>query len=130
MSRRLEITKYVLETLDLPRGEKQVRDYNIAFWQNPRQKAQGGYRLTEFGFEMLTKAGIKSYEVSYPEKNPFISNKLIIQLDNFIDCPFFLGNKSIMVFGEKMAVQLVLFSGDIQKYGTSRERFRLTHTQK
>jgi hypothetical protein len=41
-------------------------------------------------------------------------------MDQFIDCPFYLTKKAIFVYSEKMAVQLVLFSGNIQKYGLSR----------
>jgi hypothetical protein len=41
-------------------------------------------------------------------------------MDQFIDCPFYLTKKAIFVYREKMAVQLVLFSGNIQKYGLSR----------
>jgi hypothetical protein len=44
------------------------------------------------------------------------NNQEIIWLDNFIDCPWFLTKKEIFVFGEKMAVQLVLFSGNIKKF--------------
>jgi hypothetical protein len=40
-----------------------------------------------------------------------------------MDCPFYLNNKRIWVFGEKMAVQLVLFSGNIAKFQRARERF-------
>jgi len=38
--------------------------------------------------------------------------------------PFYLTNKRIWVFGEKMAVQLVLFSGNIAKFHRAQKRFK------
>ena len=62
---------------------------------------------------------IKDYKIDLPKEIEW-TNQLIIRMDQFIDCPFYLTKKAIYVFGEKMAVQLVLFSGNIQKYGLSK----------
>lgn len=129
MDKRIEITKYALELLGIKADEKRLRQTLPVWWQNPRKKDIGGMRLTEQGYECLKKSGLKDYQIDYPEKNPFISNKLIIQLDQFIDCPFYLSNKSIFLFGEKMAVQMVLFSGDIQKYASSKSRAKVANLQ-
>jgi hypothetical protein len=129
MDKRTEITRYVLNELQYPSDEKSIKKYFPVFWLNARHKETGGFRLTDKGYECFIQAGLKVYKVDYPEKDPFISNKLTIQLDQFIDCPFYLTKKSIMVFGEKMAVQLVLYSGDIQKYGHSKHRSRVANKQ-
>jgi hypothetical protein len=78
-------------------------------------------RLTERGLEDFeTKVGLKSYKIDFPEPIEVVTNQLILHLDRFIDSPYYVTKKYIKVFTEKMAVQLVLFSGDIQKYGLAR----------
>lgn len=119
MNQRNEITKYVLEQAGLPCDEKAVKKTVAVWWQNPRKKSNGGLRLTEQGYGCLKKADIKDYQIDLPKDIEW-TGRLIIRLDQFIDCPFYLTNKSIFVFSERMAVQLVLFSGNIQKYGLSR----------
>jgi len=46
-----------------------------------------------------------------------LTTQVIIFLDQFIDCPYYLTNRSITVTNEKKAVELSLFSGDLRKYG-------------
>jgi hypothetical protein len=129
MDLKTEITKQVLESMGLVADPQRVKKTIPIWWANPRKKTNSGLRLTDQGFECLQKADIKSYEIKF-EKPLQYTNQLVINLDRYMDFPFHINSRSVHVFGEKMAVQLVLFSGDIQKYGTSRERFRLTHTQK
>jgi len=119
MNQRTEIVKYVLETLGKPHHDEYVKKMLPAFWMNPRQKATGGLRLTDSGQEWMQQADIKCYQIDLPKEGEW-TNRLIIQMDQFIDCPFYLTKKAIFVYREKMAVQLVLFSGNIQKYGLSR----------
>ena len=40
--------------------------------------------------------------------------------EKFVDCPYFVDKKRIVVTMEKMALQLMLFAGDITKYGLAR----------
>ena len=119
MDQRIEITRVVLESIGLDATAKRVKETLPIWWQNPRKKESGGLRLTEQGYTCLKKADIKDYKIDLPKEIDW-TNQLIIRLDQFIDCPFFLTKKSIYVFGERMAVQLVLFSGNIQKYGLSK----------
>lgn len=125
MSLKTEITKHVLETMGLEATEERVRKTIPIWWFSTRQKEKGGLRLTDQGFEAFQTAGIKDYKVKFEDKIHF-TNQLIIWLDQLIDCPFYLRNKEIYVFSEKIAVQLVLFSGDVQKYTTAKVRSRST----
>lgn len=125
MNQKIEITKHILESMGLPATEERVRKTIPTWWYSTRQKEQGGLRLTEQGFEAFQKAGIKEYRVKF-EDNIQFTNQLIIHLDQLIDSPFYLRNKEIYVFNEKMAVQLVLFSGNIQKYTLAKVRSRST----
>ncbi len=119
MNQKSEITKYILQSMGLDPSDERVRKTIPTWWYSTRQKERGGLRLTDQGFEAFQKAGIKEYCVRF--ENPIqFTNQLIVWLDQLIDSPFYLRNKEIYVFDEKMAVQLVLFSGNIQKYATAK----------
>lgn len=102
-------------------SDERVRKTIPTWWYSTRQKEQGGLRLTEQGYDALVKAGIKDYRIKYEDPIRF-TNQLMIWLDNFIDCPFYLRNQDIYVFSEKMAVQLVLFSGNVYKFSAAKAR--------
>jgi len=93
--------------------------YNL-IWQNPRDKDQGGMRLTDQGFTIFTeKMEMKSYEIQFP-KDLIFTNQVLVWLDRFIDGPYYITKSSIIVFKEKTAVQLILFNGDIQRFGQAK----------
>jgi hypothetical protein len=119
MNQKIEIIKYVLGALGKSNDETYSKKMLPAFWVNTRQKSKGGLRLTESGHNWMQEADIKCYKIDLPKEIDW-TNRLIIQLDQFIDSPFFITKKAIFVYNEKMAVQLVLFSGNIQKYGIAR----------
>ena len=81
-----------------------------------RTKDKGGLRLTEQGLETIQEIGLATYEIPYPREMP-LTTQVIIFLDQFIDCPYFLTSRAITVTNEKKAVELTLFSGDLRKYG-------------
>jgi hypothetical protein len=120
MNQKYEITNKVLNTLNPDATEKDFKVAYTNWWANIRNKDKGGLRLTEFGYKSFKQADLKDYRVAF-DQNILFTNRMIIQLDHFIDCPYYLTHKEIFVFSEKMAVQLVLFSGDIKKYGQARE---------
>lgn len=122
MNQRIEITKYVSSQLGLPTDDKTQKKVLGLWWRNPRTKTKGGFRLTEQGYEALKKAQIKDYEIAIPTKEVDWNNQLIIWLDKFVDCPFYITKNHIYVFGERMAVQLILFSGNVQKFGFARAK--------
>lgn len=121
MKQKIEVTKYVAEQLKLATDEKSIKKLIPVFWQNPRDKEKGGLRLTDKGFESLQEADIKVHRVRFDEPIQY-TNQLIIWLDNFIDCPWYVTNREIFVFSEKMAVQLVLFSGNIAKFSAAKAK--------
>ena len=121
MKQKIEVTKYVAEQLKLATDEKSIKKLIPVFWQNPRDKEKGGLRLTDKGFEKLKEADIKVHRVRFDEPIHY-TNQLIIWLDNFIDCPWYVTNREIFVFSEKMAVQLVLFGGNIAKFSAAKAK--------
>lgn len=125
-NQKIDITRYLAEQEGLSYDDPHLKKLLATFWQNPRNKVQGGLRLTEQGFETMSKY-FKSHKINFEnpkEKNENwnFSNQLILRLDNFIDCPWYINHRSIWVFSDKMAVQLVLFSGDVRKFTTAKAR--------
>jgi hypothetical protein len=115
MKIKIELTKHVATQLGMETSDKSIRKLKQIWWKNPRIKDKGGLRLTEEGYDSLIKAGIKSHHIKFDPVSEY-TNQEIIWLDNFIDCPWYVTKKEIFVFSEKMAIQLVLFSGNIKKF--------------
>jgi hypothetical protein len=114
------LTEIISKELEWPMDPKTFEKNHALIWQNPRQKETGGLRLTDIGYEtFVAKMDIKSYDIEFP-KEFTVTNQIVIWLDRFIDSPYYIDRKSIVVFKEKTAVQLVLFSGDVQKFGLAK----------
>ena len=109
-------TKVFLKELGKATTDANVKEYMPLWWQNTRNKGSGGLRLTDRGYELLQQIELATYDIPYPKDMP-LTTQVIIFLDQFIDCPYFLTNRSITVTNEKKAVELTLFSGDLRKYG-------------
>ena len=112
-------TKIFLKEKGMAMSEANIKQYMPLWWRNIRNKEKGGLRLTEEGFDLLSEIGIELYDIPYPKDMP-LTTQVIIFLDQFIDCPYYFTNRSIFVTGEKKAVELTLFSGDLRKYGITK----------
>jgi hypothetical protein len=120
MDQKHHLTKIVSTQLGWPTDAKTLEKNHVLLWQNPRKKTQGGMRLTDEGFVTFTeKMDMKSYDIEFP-KEFTLTNQVTIWLDRFVDGPYYITKKSIVVFKEKTAVQLILFSGDVQKFGMAK----------
>lgn len=110
-------TKIFLSQKNKSTDDANVKLYLYEWWQSHRNKNSGGLRLSEKGFEFLTKElELHCYEVPFTEPID-LSPQTIIFFDRTMDCPYFLTNKSITVFSEKKSFELYMFSDDIRKYG-------------
>ncbi len=116
MSWKETYTKIFLKELGKSTNSATVNEYMPLWWKNTRVKKVGGLRLTDLGAELLQSIDITTYDIPYPKDMP-LTTQVIIFLDQFIDCPYYLTNRSITVTSEKKAVELTLFSGDLRKYG-------------
>jgi hypothetical protein len=119
-------TKIFLKELGKSYNDLAVKEFMPLWWQNNRNKNTGGLRLTEAGFDILTEIDLATYDIPYPRDMP-LTTQVIIFLDQFIDCPYYLTNRSITVTNEKKAVELTLFAGDLRKYGLTKA---MTRSQK
>jgi hypothetical protein len=120
MNQQTEITKYIAGQFNLPTDDKSIRKILPTWWFNTRKKERGGLRLTDEGFARLT-AHIKAHKVVLDEPVEY-TNQLIIWLDNFVTCPWYITSKEIFVFNETVAIQLVLFSGNIARFTAAKAK--------
>ena len=80
--------------------------------------------MTKIGLEAVNKLEIKTYDIKFPDKIIF-TPQTYLWLDEFVDCPYFVDKKKIVVTMEKMALQLMMFAGDVTKYGLARAMSKL-----
>jgi len=122
-------TKIFLKEFGKSVDDATVKQYLPLWWKNTRDKNKGGLRLTEQGYELISNIGLATYDIPFPKDMP-LTAQVIIFLDQFIDCPYYLFQKSVVVTNERKAVELTLFSGDIRKYGLIKAMKRSEKEQK
>jgi hypothetical protein len=97
--------------------ENIIKKFRSTWWQNVRGKKHGGLRLTDQGLEFVeTYSQIKTYKVEIL-KEISITPQILVWLDQFIESPYHLTKKHIIVLKEKSAFELYLFHGDVRKMG-------------
>lgn len=102
--------------------DKSLDDANVKlhlnkWWQSRRTKDGGGLRLSLDGFEFLSEElKLEYFEVPFTGQIE-LSPQTIIFFDRYMDCPYLLTNQSVIVFSEKKAFELHMFSDDIRKFG-------------
>jgi hypothetical protein len=85
-------------------------------WKNCRRSA-GGLRLTDSGLDYLKNdLNLAAYEIPFPLELD-LKPQVLLYLDKFINCPYYITDDAITVFNERNAVELHLFSGDVQRFG-------------
>lgn len=113
-------TKIFLKEAGKSVNESTLQEYMPVWWQNTRSKDSGGLRLTDQGIEFITEQlELTTYEIPFP-KDFILTSNTLVWLDEFIDCPYWLGRHGMMVTNEKKALELHLFSGDVKKYGINK----------
>ena len=116
-------TKIFLKEQGKSANDVTVKEFLPLWWKNTRDKGASGLRLTDLGFEVISQIDLATYDVPYPKDMP-LTTQVIIFLDKFIDCPYNITPRSIIVTNEKKAVELTLFSGDLRKYGLTKAMSR------
>lgn len=113
-------TRVFLQAANLDADPDSIKKYKSLWWWNFRNKDSGGLRLTEDAMTFIENdAKIKTYKVEFPKEFSF-TPQILVWLDNFIDSPFYITKKYIVVMKEKAAFELYLFSGDVRKLGYNR----------
>jgi len=110
-------TRVFLQAAGIETTPEKIKEYKSVWWWNLRSKDSGGLRLTEHALNFIQEyAKIKTYKIEFPQEFA-ITPQVLIWLDNFIDSPFYITKKCIIVMKERAAFELYLFSGDIRKMG-------------
>lgn len=95
----------------------EIKKHRTIWWWNIRDKDQGGLRLTDQAIEFIEKqAEIKTYKIEFPKEFAF-TPQVLIWLDKYIESPYYITKRNIIVLRERAAFELHLFSGDIRKIG-------------
>ena len=114
MDRKTAYTHTFMQLLEQTIHDETVKTNYFTWWQNVRENYQSrSLRLTKLGFKMLEQIDLKTYTIKFPAKVIF-TPQTYLWLDYFVD------KAKIIVTTEKMALQLMLFAGDITKYGLAR----------
>lgn len=118
---KLEITKQLAKKdSKYSQDPKYIPMLYKAWWVNWKNNEDRSFKLTDSGFQYFSdNAEVKFYEIRFPV-GLVLTNRIIIDLDRYIDCPYYIKNDKIYVTGEKIAVQLVLFDGDLTKFGKAK----------
>ncbi len=109
-------TTVILKSKNEAVDQDTIKKMRSLIWHNVREKTEGGLRLTDHGIKLVEEADIKTYKINLPDEFK-ITPQILVWLDKFIDSPFYLTKKYIIVLKEKAAFELYLFSGDIRKMG-------------
>lgn len=87
------------------------------WWQTRRTKLTGGLRLTEEGYNFLvSELELREHEIPFPD-DVELSPSVMLFLDQYLECPYYLTFKSLTVFSEREAFKLHMFADDIRKLG-------------
>ena len=94
-----------------------IKNLRSKWWTSTRCKDAGGLRITTECLEYIqANSQIKTYKVEIL-KEISITPQILVWLDQFIESPYHLTKKHIVVLREKSAFELYLFSGDVRKMG-------------
>lgn len=118
MNLKQKYTVFFSESLKSYLSSEDITDIRNKIWFNLRNNSHS-LRLTDIGLEYLTQADVRTYEIEFP-KDLKLSAQVLIWLDRYLESPYYLSSKKIIVITEKAALELHLFSGDLQKYGVTK----------
>ena len=80
-----------------------------------RSNSVTGVRLSKFGLKVMEKSF-----TSYPFKleNFLLTNKAVVKMDRTMQWPYYIDNKKLVLFSEKVSVTLKLKGQNLEKWLT------------
>jgi hypothetical protein len=115
---RNDITEAILNGMGLPHTAEDIRKHSGEWWANPARTSRS-LQLTKTGFDIFNKVEIKFFRVDLPPATDLtLTGQFHLDLIRSMTCPFFVNFKkrSIYVTDDKIAVQLVLYGGNINQF--------------
>jgi len=114
------LTKLFLEQTGGDTSDKSIKECLVTWWVAPFSPI--GLRLTPAGSKFLDKiVGLQKYKFKIKEDCPK-TLKIMVQMNKYLQSPFYLYNDTIVCYGETDAVMMGLYQGDLQQYLTNFER--------
>jgi hypothetical protein len=111
------LTKVFLQQWGKSTDDANCNFYSRIWWQYHRVSKQSALRLSDAGLDFLRNAlDIRLHEIKFAESVE-LCPQLIIFLERYIDCPYHINPKRIIVTSERKSFELYMFSDDIRKYG-------------
>lgn len=111
-----DLTKIFLHQWGKTTDEANIKLYSRKWWKSTRTSKSNSYRLSDEGFEFLINTlGLISYEILFNDTTK-TNAQFIINLEKYIDCPYYLTSNSVIVFSERKSIELGLFTDDINKF--------------
>lgn len=118
---KMSFIKGILDDHAIEYDILKIRHIYCDTWNNWRNDSKS-LRITKSGLDWLKKY-IKFYKVKYSNEIKLpLTNKFLLLLGDYVDCPYYLDEDGIWVSTEQIAVQLILFNGNIEKYCLLREK--------
>lgn len=109
---RRDITQVILDLL--PGGNNITLERAMKTWyQNIRK--DGGYRLTETGYQALCAAAIVSWQVELDSRN--LTQAMLLELDRKLEWPYYLDRRArrLVLFSTREAMMATLY-GDVENW--------------
>jgi hypothetical protein len=104
--------------VNLGLGEHSFDSVYLNMWRNIRE--DGGFRLTDHGFQWLSEMGIKSHLITLPNQGNTLleikTGNVLLGLDRHLKAPYFIKNNRLSIFDDSISTQLLLYGGDIKAY--------------
>jgi hypothetical protein len=113
---RNDITEAILNGMGLPHDDDEIKKHLTLWWANPARSSKS-LQLTKTGFDIFNKVEIKFFKVDFNEEIN-LSGQFLLDLLRSMTCPFYINFKKrcIFVTSDKIAVQLVLYGGNISQF--------------
>jgi hypothetical protein len=104
--------------VNLGLGEHSFDSVYLNMWRNIRE--DGGFRLTDHGFQWLSEMGIKSHSITLPTQNNTLleikTGNVLLGLDRHLKAPYHIRNNKLNIFDDSISTQILLYGGDIKAY--------------
>lgn len=114
------LTVVFLRALDYSTDKTNVEFYFREWWNNSRRRKPNRLRLTDKGRDMLiNQLEMVSYQLPLPveyDQHP----QVLLFLEKYLDCPYYIESRKLILFNAKTFFELNLFSDDLRKYGVSK----------
>jgi hypothetical protein len=125
---KVKLTKDILSQLSMPTDAKTIGKYSKTWWRNTRPGHPNSLRLSDAGFNVFIEhLNLTRYEIDMPKDTEWTS-QLVLRLDNFMESPYYIQKKTMTVFREKTAIELILYGGDVQKYTWAKDQSQKNNT--